>query len=119
MRNSGNNWQQAFDTMDWAGTSSDFCGINFEGDTDDLYEVDRKMLYGFWRDCFAVKQQLFLVFVRAEPTMIGGNSVNAAPPQLGARAMAVVWRNPAATPTGSAGVCEPHQTRVLFYRQFE
>jgi len=119
MRNSGNNWQQAFDTMDWAGTSSDFCGINFEGDTDDLYEVDRKMLYGFWRDCFAVKQQLFLIFVRAEPTMMGGGAIHQTPPQLGARAVALVWRDPNRSgQTGPNGAL-PHRTRVLFYRQFD
>lgn len=90
-----------------------------------LWEADRKFLYGFWRDCFAAKQQLFMVFVRAEPMLMGGGGGRDMPPQLGARAMALVWRDP--TPSGSrassgkdtTGRHAPHQTRVLFYRQFE
>lgn len=119
MRNAGHDWQRAFDNMDWAGASSDFCGINFEGDTDDLYEVDRKMLYGFWRDCFAVKQQLFLIFVRAEPTMMGGGAIHQTPPQLGARAVALVWRDPNRSNRTDDNGALPHRTRILFYRQFD
>ena len=44
--------------------------------------------------------------------MMGGEGQT--PPQLGARAMALVWRDPEATEGD-----EPHQTRILFYRQFE
>ena len=96
------------------------CGVKLDGDTDDLYEVDRKMLYGFWRDSFAVRQQLFLVFVRAEPSMMGGAGVGQTPPQLGARAVALVWRdpNPTAEDVGN-GQPRPHRTRILFYRQFD
>ena len=82
--------------------------------------------------------------------MMGSGAVGQAPPQLGARAMALVWRNPA--PGGVTGIAggmrawplsmdntryyalgedkaphgdnptdgsRPHQTRILFYRQFE
>ena len=85
-----------------------------------LYKADREFLYGFWRECFAVRQQLFLVFVRAEPLMMGGEAVGATPPQLGGRAVALVWRDP--NPVGNTGTdCTgyPHQTRVLFYKNLE
>ena len=80
-----------------------------------VYSTDRKFLFGYWHDCFAVKQQLFLVFVRAEPMMAGGAAGGKIPPQLGARAVALVWRDPAA----AADNRTPHRTRVLFYRQFD
>ena len=84
--------------------------------------------------------------------MMGSGAVGQAPPQLGVRAMALVWRNPSAGyVTGIAGGKQawpnslshtsykarngstssggdtsvddsynrPHQTRILFYRQFE
>ncbi len=85
-----------------------------------LYKADREFLYGFWRECFAVRQQLFLVFVRAEPLMMGGEAVGATPPQLGGRAVALVWRDP--NPVGNTGTdCPgyPHATRVLFYKNLE
>ena len=100
--------------LDWDGRKSDFCGVNFSG-TDALYDVDRKFLYGYWRECFAARQQLFLIFVRAEPMMMGGGALGATPPQLGARAVALVWRDPAKSPDDQT----PHKTRVLFYRQFD
>ena len=114
----GGNWQTAFDNLDWAGNFSDLAGANFleDGLTVDLYDVDRKFLYGFWRDSFAVKQQLFLVFVRAEPLMMGGGAIGQTPPQLGARAVALVWRDPT---IDTANPDRPHRTRILFYRQFD
>ena len=144
--NADGDWCAGYNSLDWAGVNSDVVGVTFQGDTDDLYDVDRKFLYGFWRDCFAAKQQLFLVFVRAEPMMMGSGAVGQAPPQLGARAMALVWRNPGpGSVTGIAGgkrawpqsmdntrkqamnnaadgttdSNRPHRTRILFYRQFE
>ena len=48
--------------------------------------------------------------------MMGGGSVNSTPPALGARAVALVWRDPEGS---SGGVDVPHRTRVLMYRQFE
>lgn len=90
-----------------------------------FWGVDKKFLYGFWKDCFAVKQQLFLVFVRAEPTMMGSGATGHAPPQLGGKAVALVWRDPNPLPDTSGGSGSgtdraiPHKTRVLFYRQFE
>ena len=89
------------------------CGLDLAGDR--LYNSDKKFLYGYWRDCFAAKQQLFLVFVRAEPTMMGSGSANQMPPQLGARAVALVWRDPRITKEDN----DPHKTRILFYRQFD
>ena len=105
------------ESLDWDNESM-FCGVNtselLDGG-DKLYDVDRKFLYGFWRECFAAKQQLFLVFVRAEPAMMGGGAAGQTPPQLGARAVALVWRDP----TKSPDEMTPHRTRVLFYRQFD
>ena len=80
-----------------------------------IWNCDRKFLYGYWHDCFAVRQQLFLVFVRAEPSMMGGGARGQTPPQLGARAVALVWRDPASSPDERT----PHRTRILFYRQFD
>ena len=80
-----------------------------------IWNTDRKFLYGYWHDCFAIRQQLFLVFVRAEPAMMGGGARGQTPPQLGARAVALVWRDPTSSPDERT----PHRTRILFYRQFD
>lgn len=120
-RGNGGNWQTGFHKQDWDGEDTDLCDVDFEStNADDLYDVDRKMLYGFWRDSFGVKQQLFLIFVRAEPMMMGGGAIGQTPPQLGARAVALVWRdpNPTRTDVGSQQP-RPHRTRILFYRQFD
>ena len=122
-----NDWEDAYDEL-WAadgGSEDSLMGATLAGDTDDLFGVDRKFFYGYWRDCFAVKQQLFLIFVRAEPRMMGGGIVGQTPPQLGARAVALVWRNPNkgskayTEDDDSASNYTPHQTRVLFYRQLD
>lgn len=105
---SAGDWEAAWDQLDWDGDDL------FGSAAQDLSDVDRKFLYGFWRDSFANKQQLFLVFLRAEPMMMGGGAIGQTPPQLGARAVALVWRDPE---TGEAG--NPHRMRVLFYRQFD
>ena len=116
-RDDNGNWAAGFHNLDWDGENSDFCGVDFEStNADELYDIDRKFLYGFWRDSFAPKQQLFLVFVRAEPMMMGGGSIGQTPPQLGARAVALVWRDPVKRGSENG---DPHQTRVLFYRQFD
>jgi len=113
-------WQKVWDEkLNWyeAGATGDaskfLCDVQLAGSP--LYCADRKFLYGYWRECFGVRQQLYLVFVRAEPSMMGGEAIGATPPQLGVRAVALVWRDPTLT----ANANEPHQTRVLFYRQFE
>ena len=119
---SDGDWKAAFDALDWAGLNSadELAGVTLSGETCDLTDADRKFLYGFWRDSFAAKQQLFLVFVRAEPLMMGGGAIGQTPPQLGARAVALVWRDPAKTQTDvGAGQPRPHRTRILFYRQFD
>ena len=51
--------------------------------------------------------------------MMGGGSARATPPQLGARAVALVWRDPTKTAADVSGQPRPHRTRVLFYRQFD
>ena len=117
------NWKNAFDSLDWEGNSeSELCGVNL-GSTK-LWGADRSFLYGFWRDCFAARQQLFLIFVRAEPLMMGGGVMSKLPPQLGCRAVALVWRDPTATDgtisnAGDSGGGYPHRTRILFYKQLE
>ena len=107
-------WSKAWDELDWFGKEDELWNVKF--DDVRFWGVDKRFLYGYWRDCFAAEQQLFLVFVRAEPLMMGGGDINQTPPQLGARAMALVWRDPK-MPSGGANA--PHRTRVLFYRQFE
>ena len=113
------NWKTAWNNIEWYNLCKGgnvFPGVAMEGKTEELWDADRKFLYGFWRDCFDAKQQLFIVFVRAEPMMLGGGTADQLPPQLGARAVAVVWRDP--TPTSDAGGY-PHRTRILFYRPLD
>jgi hypothetical protein len=99
--------------------------------------VDRKFLYSFWRECFDNRQQLFLIFVRAEPASVGGGSLSRTSSQLGARAVALVWRDPTPPSLNASGRRKrteingmddllsardeypPHRTRVLFYHQFD
>lgn len=120
------NWEDAFYST-FSGTfynDTQFGGANL-GNSDTLYDVDRKFLYGFWHDCFDVRQQLFLIFVRAEPAMMGGEIAGQTPPQLGARAVALVWRDP--SPSSASGITNPdgrlngypHRMRILFYKQLE
>ncbi len=148
-------WMGGFDKMEWQRLETTqrnddnkaFMGIDklAEADSSPLHQVDRKFLYSFWRECFENRQQLFLVFVRAEPMSTSGGSVGKAMPssQLGGRAVALVWRDPA-VPSYQSGErktrqaladstgdsvrsdikdvredCPPHCTRVLFYHQFE
>ena len=104
-----------------------------------LHGVDRKFLHGFWRECFGTRQQLFLIFLRAEPLTVGGSgTASMANAQTGARGVALVWRDPEPPlyhrenrPLRSSvtslnrwkvdnGHCPaPHRTRVLFYHQFD
>ena len=102
-----------------------------------LHGVDRKFLNSFWHDTFDNRQQLFLIFVRAEPTSIGGGATgNLSSAQLGGRAVALVWRDPnpldgdpKSYPTDTMKASDfrkdykknkaPHKTRVLFYHQFD
>lgn len=114
-------WDEVFCDLGWLdGDEKNLCGVNLNSDAT-LWEVDKKFLYGFWKDCFAVKQQLFLVFVRAEPTMRGSSASGHTPPQLGGKAVALVWRDPTIpeNSTPQNGRATPHKTRVLFYKQFE
>ena len=91
----------------------------FGADMGDLHDVDRKYLYSFWKNCFGNDQQLFLIFVRAEPTVMGGSSAGHTPSQLGARAVALVWREPTSSVRSSTGTVGVHRMRILFYHQFE
>lgn len=112
------NWEEVFDDLDWE-SDDQVAGVDI-GAT--LHSVDRTFLHGYWRECFDNRQQLFLIFVRAEPMMMGGGGLGQTPPQLGGRAVALVWRDPN-RPTGQAGSSStnplPHRTRVLFYRQLD
>ena len=104
-----------------------------------LHGVDRKFLHGFWRECFGNRQQLFLIFLRAEPLTVGGSgTASMANAQTGARGVALVWRDPEpplyhrenrprrdTVMSLSNWKCDndnapaPHRTRVLFYHQFD
>ena len=105
----------------------------------DLTLADRKFLYGYLKGCFANTHQLFLVFVRAE-TVAGGGGAGS-----GARAVALVYRDPKAPKDASAvgddnasiylsidgedddeGTWSlkkrdfpPHKSHVLFYHQLD
>ncbi len=116
------NWEDAWDDLWASDTEETLAGHVLSTETRDaLWSVDRKFLYGYWSDCFAVRQQLFLLFVRAEPLMMGGGDMGRIPPQLGARAVALVWRDPTETPESASGGQRgyPHRTRVLFYKQLD
>ena len=130
-------WENVWDNLPWKLEANDdkpstFLGVDLESSVA-LHSVDRKFLYSYWRDCFANNQQLFLIFVRAESNALGGPG-EGTPAQQGGRAVALVWRNPAATrqkgrifdaqksrqdPRKADEDREPHQTRVLFYHQFD
>ena len=103
-----------------------------------LHCVDRKFLHAYWRECFQNRQQLILLFLRAEPLTVGGMGFGSlAAAQLGARGVALLWRDPAPPARGrderkardsigrpaqwremleDAG---PHRTRVLFYHPID
>ena len=115
------------------GRSADPLRGQYAGDTGDtscwknLHDVDRKFLHSYWRDCFGNRQQLFLIFVRAESTALGGTG-EGTPAQQGGRAVALVWRDPVAPAQMDVQEREdgqyqrirhPHKMRILFYRQFE
>ena len=124
------------DKAAYASENADpFFGTTLE---DKLHDVDRMFLHSYWRDCFANRQQLFLIFVRAEATALGAAG-EGTPPQQGGRAVALVWRDPLPTfnnssptefPSLAGDVYEqdnqtyredrrPHKMRILFYRQFD
>ena len=100
---------------DWYGDKGEFFGVS----NSEIDDNDRRYLYSYWKNCFGDRQQLFLVFVRAEPSVLGGNT-GRTPAQLGARAVALVWREPVSTisVSGSSGV-PAHRMRILFYHQFD
>jgi hypothetical protein len=94
---------------------------------DYICDADRMFLHSYWRDCFASRQQLFLIFVRAESTALGGTG-EGTPAQQGGRAVALVWRDPEAPAQYDVQEREdtlyqerrhPHKMRILFYRQFD
>lgn len=134
-------WKTAFDAK-WRESfvndnENQLFGVDMGSAT--LHGVDRKFLYGFWRDCFACSQQLFLIFVRAESTALGGVGEGRSPGQLGGRAVALVWRDPKEPPQSwgpnddrldlpeamvngeqsTSDTRTPHKTRILFYHQFD
>ena len=122
MRSSGNTgwkrvWNDLWDDGANNDASDELLGVKLSTETDRIWDVDRRFLYGFWSDCFAAKQQLFLIFIRAEPLLLGGGTADQLPPQLGARAVAVVWRDPETSSKTENGY--PHRTRILFYRPLD
>ena len=53
-----------------------------------------------------------------EPLLLGGGTADQLPPQLGARAVALVWRDPATSTSGTENGY-PHRTRLLFYKPLD
>ena len=116
-------WKEIYDSWDWTPTGTPFSWAGDSSFTDQLDSIDCRYLYSFWRGCFANRQQLFLVFVRAESMALGGSGEGQIPPQQGGRAVALVWRDPE-TPKDSndlnmATDRKPHRMRVLFYHQLD
>ena len=116
VRSNPEDWETVWKNLGWS-KEGQVAGIETGGGSK-IWSADRRFFYGFWKDCFAPKQQLYIVLVRAEAMMLSVGDLRMMPPQLGARAVAVVWRDPAQTP-GSNKDGYPHRTRVLFYRQFD
>lgn len=128
--NPAKNWKEVFDSLPWYEPDPDKQDTLFGHKLQNnvvLHNVDRKYLYSYWRGCFANKQQLFLLFVRAESNALGGPG-EGTPSQKGGRAVALVWRDPNLETTVQDykedrerfdGVRHPHRMRVLFYHQFE
>ncbi len=117
---SSDDWER--DWSEWSEWGEDG-GAFFGASPEHFHDVDRKFLFGYWRNCFANRQQLFLVFVRAEPSVMGGASAGHTPAQLGARAVALVWREPVSSIEASGSseegtAAKPHRMRILFYHQF-
>ena len=138
--NGDRDWLGAWDDLAWQDSGTGDDNKTFLGATlsEPLHGVDRKFLYSFWRECFANRQQLFLIFVRAEPTGVGGGGASGLGSQLGGRAVALVWRDPEPQEGMSGRSARsafstiqnfldlrgdtqhpPHRTRVLFYHQFD
>ena len=121
----GRNWEQVYDSWDWTPDGTPFSWTDDSNFRNQLDAIDCRYLHSFWRGCFANRQQLFLIFVRAESTALGGSGEGQIPPQQGGRAVALVWRDPE-TPNGGNDSAQidstsyrPHRTRVLFYHQFD
>jgi len=121
----GKKWETVYDEWDWEPQGTPFSWAGDSNFTDQLDSIDCRFLHSFWRGCFANRQQLFLVFVRAESMALGGSGEGQIPPQQGGRAVALVWRDPE-TPNGGNDTAQidstsyrPHRTRVLFYHQFD
>ena len=148
-QNGNSDWTAAWNDLEWQCVEhSEEINDNNKHLLDDsvtlsgnpLHGVDRKFLSSFWHECFDNRQQLFLVFVRAEPQSAAGGTIGRNMPssQLGGRAVALVWRDPA-VPTYTKGAqrkkrseltnaevtmdnreqVAPHRTRILFYHQFD
>ncbi len=124
----GGSWEKIYDSWDWEPQGTPFSWSGDSNFMDQLDSIDCRYLHSFWRGCFANRQQLFLVFVRAESTALGGSGEGQIPPQQGGRAVALVWRDPE-TPNGGNDTAQidstggngyrPHRTRILFYHQFD
>lgn len=115
--NRDGDWVKAFNKLDWG-----FAGGNDIFEDMELTSADKKFLFGFWKGCFDVRQQLFIIFVRAEPSISGSSSKTAG---KGGRAVAVVWRDPNPplededkSPREDKTL-KPHKMRVLFYKTLE
>ena len=134
-------WQDIYDkNLKWASNATgddqfDIFGIDLD---EPLHCVDRKFLHAFWRECFQNRQQLFLLFLRAEPLTVGGMGFGSlAATQLGARGVALLWRAPEPPSRGRSErmprenirnpgqwremmeASGPHRTRVLFYHPID
>jgi len=142
-RTGSSDWLSCWDDLGWQPFDSKY--INNENKSffgldlsEPLHGVDRKFLYSFWRECFANRQQLYLIFVRAEPSVSSAGGANdRSSSQMGGRAVALVWRDPevpsynrssrqsrSALQSAEAVLDArrdhpPHRTRVLFYHQFD
>lgn len=118
---SSDDWVEAYNDLGWGFANEPDIFKDYG-----LTSADKKYLYGFWKGCFANRQQLFIIFLRAEPS-VGSGKAGAG---QGGRAVAVVWRDPKEpertgnnnNKNNNSGLdpsAPPHKMRVLFYKALE
>jgi hypothetical protein len=97
--------------MAWYNADKRVClGVSLPNE---LFEVDRKMMYAFSLDSMSDRQQLFIYVFQAE--VVAPLSLAKSRSLAGGRAIAVVARDP--YPKGGTG--DYHEHKVLFFKQLD
>lgn len=122
---SSDKWEKHYNDLGWHDPSGEtLIGVKLDKRTSDIDEIDRKTLYSFWYDSLGNRQQLFLIFIRAEASSVVSDEAGEIPPQWSARGVALYWRSPHApdvegSDPNSSMKSYPNRSRLLFYHQFD